>query len=247
MKITPLTNAVPTEADALMRQVSATAAARQDHRPAAGSRRLDGLHPAFHAPQAAATSANDQHAAADRDPGRRDQPRADQDGGVLPRHDLREAVLARRPGTSATRPTATALAELVNAQFRQPFAGHWGDGTDVVIGRPDASGPAAPARPGGNVNPKYGSDPGVTFYTHVSDQYAPFHTKVINVGVRDATYVLDGLLYHESDLRIEEHYTDTGGFTDHVFALMHLLGFRFAPRIRDLADKRLVRHRASPA
>ena len=50
---------------------------------------------------------------------------------------------------------------------------------------------------------------------------------------------LDGLLYHESDLRIEEHYTDTAGFTDHVFALMHLLGFRFAPRIRDLADKRL--------
>jgi TnpA family transposase len=79
----------------------------------------------------------------------------------------------------------------------------------------------------------------VQFYTHISDQYAPFHTKVINVGVRDATYVLDGLLYHESDIRIEEHYTDTSGFTDHVFALMHLLGFRFAPRIRDLADKRL--------
>ncbi len=49
----------------------------------------------------------------------------------------------------------------------------------------------------------------------------------------------DGLLYHESDLRIEEHYTDTAGFTDHVFALMHLLGFRFAPRIRDLGDTKL--------
>jgi hypothetical protein len=48
--------------------------------------------------------------------------------------------------------------------------------------------------------------------------------------VRDATHVLDGLLYHESDLCIEEHYTDTAGFTDHVFALCHLLGFRFAPR-----------------
>jgi TnpA family transposase len=48
--------------------------------------------------------------------------------------------------------------------------------------------------------------------------------------------VLDGLLYHESDLRIEEHYTDTAGFTDHVFGLMHLAGFRFAPRIRDLGD-----------
>ena len=43
-------------------------------------------------------------------------------------------------------------------------------------------------------------------------------------------------------MRIEEHYTDTAGFTDHVFALMHLLGFHFAPRIRDLADKRLYIH-----
>ena len=92
------------------------------------------------------------------------------------------------------------------------------------------------------MNPRYGSEPGVQFYTHVSDQYAPFHAKVINATVRDATDVLDGLLYHESDLRIEEHYTDTTGFTDHVFALMHLLGFRFAPRIRDLADKRLYIH-----
>jgi TnpA family transposase len=31
---------------------------------------------------------------------------------------------------------------------------------------------------------------------------------------------------------------ESPGFTDHVFALCHLLGFRFAPRIRDLADKR---------
>jgi len=80
---------------------------------------------------------------------------------------------------------------------------------------------------------------GRLFYTHVSDQYAPFSTKVVNVGVRDATYVLDGLLYHESDLRISEHYTDTAGFTDHVCRLMHLLGFRFAPRIRDLGETKL--------
>jgi TnpA family transposase len=57
--------------------------------------------------------------------------------------------------------------------------------------------------------------------------------------VHKPTYLLDVLLYHESDLRIEEHYTDTAGFTDHVFALMHPLGFRFAPRIHNLADKRV--------
>jgi TnpA family transposase len=88
-------------------------------------------------------------------------------------------------------------------------------------------------------NAKYGSEPGVLFYTHLSDQYAPFYTKVINANVRDATHVLDGLLYHESQLRIEEHYTDTAGFTDQIFALCHMLGFEFAPRIADLADKRI--------
>ena len=130
------------------------------------------------------------------------------------------------------------LAELVNAQVRQPFAAYWGDGaTSSSDGQNFKAGGRGQAA--GQVNLKYGQEPGVQFYTHISDQYAPFHIKVINATVRDATHVLDGLLYHESDLRIEEHYTDTAGFTDHVFALMHLLGFRFAPRIRDLGDTKL--------
>ena len=54
--------------------------------------------------------------------------------------------------------------------------------------------------------PLSGNKPGATFYTHISDQYAPFHIKLICATVRDATHVLDGLLYHESDLHIEEHY-----------------------------------------
>lgn len=77
------------------------------------------------------------------------------------------------------------------------------------------------------------------FYTHVSDQYAPFYSRVINTSVRDATHVLNGLLYHETDLAIEEHYVDTEGYTDQVFAMCHLLSFRFAPRIRDLQDRRI--------
>jgi TnpA family transposase len=133
---------------------------------------------------------------------------------------------------------SAALSELVHMQLRQPFAENWGDGTTSSSDgqRFRSSGHAERS---GNINPKYGSEPGIQIYTHLSDQYSPYHSKVINVGVRDSTYVLDGLLYHESDLRIEEHYTDTAGFTDHVFGMMHLLGFRFAPRIRDLADKRL--------
>jgi TnpA family transposase len=131
-----------------------------------------------------------------------------------------------------------ALAELVNYHHGHPFSEHWGEGTTSSSDgqRFRASGRGEQS---GQVNLRYGNEPGVLFYTHISDQYTPFYTKVIAANARDATHVLDGLLYHESDLRIEEHYTDTAGFTDHVFALCHLLGFRFAPRIRDLADKRL--------
>ncbi|TWC59528.1 Tn3 transposase DDE domain-containing protein [Burkholderia sp. SJZ115] len=50
--------------------------------------------------------------------------------------------------------------------------------------------------------------------------------------------MLDGLLYHESDLLIEEHYTDTAGFTDNVFGLFPFEGFVFAPRVADLPDKK---------
>lgn len=131
-----------------------------------------------------------------------------------------------------------ALAELVNVQHQQPLAAYWGEGTTSSSDgqRYRAGGRGEPS---GQVNLKYGTDPSVMVYTHISDRYAPFHSKVINATVRDATHVLDGLLYHESDIKIEEHYTDTAGFTDHVFGLCHLLGFRFAPRIRDLSDKRL--------
>ncbi|WP_232461084.1 Tn3 family transposase [Burkholderia ubonensis] len=131
-----------------------------------------------------------------------------------------------------------ALAALVNAQHANPFAAQWGDGTTSSSdGQRFRAGGRAQST--GHVNPKYGAEPGRMFYTHISDQYAPFYPNLVNVGVRDSTYVLDGLLYHETDLQIQEHYTDTNGFTDHVFALMHLLGFRFAPRIRDLDDMKL--------
>lgn len=128
-------------------------------------------------------------------------------------------------------------AHQVNAQGKRPLAAFWGDGTtsssDGQNFRTGSSG-----RYTGQVNPKYGQEPGRQFYTHISDQYSPFYTCIIS-RVRDSTHVLDGLLYHESVLEIREHYTDTAGFTDHVFALMHLLGFAFCPRIRDLHDKKL--------
>ena len=51
--------------------------------------------------------------------------------------------------------------------------------------------------------------------------------------------VLDGVLYHESDLNLEEHYTDTHGYTEINFAAFGMVGMRFCPRIRSLHRQRI--------
>jgi TnpA family transposase len=79
------------------------------------------------------------------------------------------------------------------------------------------------------------------FYSFVADNYAPFYTVPIECTDRDAAYVLDGLLYNESDLALEEHFTDTHGYTEINFAAFALLGRRFAPRIRNLQKQRIYR------
>ena len=91
--------------------------------------------------------------------------------------------------------------------------------------------------------PKYFGyyDKAVTVYTHISDQYSVFSTQVISCGDREAMYVLDGLLENDSDLLISSHYTDTGGYTDHIFALCFLLGFSFMPRLKNLHKRRLYK------
>jgi len=131
-----------------------------------------------------------------------------------------------------------ALACLSDAIHAQPLTKVWGDGgTASSDGQFFRAGGHGEAR--ADHNAKYGSEPGVKFYTHVSDRYAPFHSKVIAANASEAAHVLDGLMHHESSIDIREHYTDTAGAIDHVFGLCCLLGFRFAPRIRDLADRRL--------
>ena len=75
---------------------------------------------------------------------------------------------------------------------------------------------------------------GLTFYSWTSDQFSQYvrcahrrqrltGSRVIPTTVRDATYVLDAILYNETELEIIEHTTDTAGYTELVFALFDCL------------------------
>lgn len=132
-----------------------------------------------------------------------------------------------------------ALARIIDAHHALPVAAAWGDGTtsssDRQFFRSARRGDAA-----GEINARYGADPGFGFYTHVSDQHGPYSARVMSATSHEAPYVLDGLLHHGTALRIGTHFVDTGGASDHVFILCAMLGFRFCPRLRDFADRRLA-------
>jgi TnpA family transposase len=133
---------------------------------------------------------------------------------------------------------AAALAALVDTQHAHPFAAIWGNGDTS-----SSDGQFFPASGRGEAaseyNARHGSEPGSVFYGFISDRFASFYSKLIAAATSEAPYILDGLLHHESSIAIREHTTDTAGAVEAIFALFHLFGYRFAPRIRDLADRKL--------
>ncbi len=133
-----------------------------------------------------------------------------------------------------------AIDAIVNFHHPLPLAQCWGGGT--ISSSDGQRFPVAVKNAQAAALPKYfGYGKGVTFYTWTSDQLSQFAHKVIPATVRDATYVLDGILDNQTELNLLEHATDTAGYTEIVFALFDLLGLQFSPRIRDVAHLQLYR------
>ena len=90
-----------------------------------------------------------------------------------------------------------ALAMVIEAQAALPMAPHWGGG--VAASSDGQFFPAARQGEAMNlVNAKYGSEPGLKAYTHVSDRFGPFATQDIPATVNEAPYTLDGFAHDRS-------------------------------------------------
>lgn len=135
---------------------------------------------------------------------------------------------------------AAANALLIEAQAGVPIAQSWGggllasvDGLRFVV--PVRTVNAAP-------NPKYfGRGRGLTWFNAVNDQVAGIGAVVVPGTVRDSLYVLDTLLNLDGGPKPETVASDTASYSDLVFGIFTLLGYRFSPRIAALADQRLWR------
>jgi len=84
----------------------------------------------------------------------------------------------------------------------------------------------------------FGLGRGVSRYSFVDESHRLFYTTVINASEREAAYVIDGLM-HQEVIQSDIHSTDTFGYSEVIFALTHLLGFSFAPRIKNFKDQQL--------
>jgi TnpA family transposase len=129
---------------------------------------------------------------------------------------------------------------LVNAQTELAITQYWGGGE---VASADGIRFVVPKHAlHGRFNRKYfGTGRGVTFFNFMSDQFTGFHHVVIPGTLREALYILDGMLDHTTDLQPQTVMTDTNSYTDIVFGLFWLLGFQFSPRLADLKSMRFWR------
>ena len=84
----------------------------------------------------------------------------------------------------------------------------------------------------------FGMAKGVSVYTFIDESHQLFHSQVINVSERESGYVIDGLM-HNDIIKSDIHSTDTHGYSEVIFGLTHLLGFSFAPRIKNFKEQQL--------
>lgn len=84
----------------------------------------------------------------------------------------------------------------------------------------------------------FGQGQGVSAYTFVDERNFLWHSLMISAADRESAYVIDGLM-HNGVVKSDIHSTDTHGYTEAIFGLTHMLGFSFAPRIKNIGKQTL--------
>ncbi len=64
--------------------------------------------------------------------------------------------------------------------------------------------------------------------------HVPINAKIIGTHEHESHYVFDILYNNTTDIKPEQHSTDTHGTNQVNFWILHVFGYRFAPRYRDL-------------
>lgn len=129
---------------------------------------------------------------------------------------------------------------LVAAQSQTQLAKVWGGGEVASADGLRFTVPVRTVHAG--TNPKYfGFGRGVTWYNLLSDQCSGLNGITVPGTLRDSLVLLALVLEQETELRPSQIMTDTGAYSDVVFGLFRVLGYRFSPRLADIGGARFWR------
>lgn len=82
----------------------------------------------------------------------------------------------------------------------------------------------------------FGLNKGIVAYTLVAN-HVPLNAQVIGAHEHESHYVFDLLANNTTTVQPTIHSTDTHGVNQINFALLHIFGYQFAPRYKDIYDR----------
>lgn len=135
-----------------------------------------------------------------------------------------------------------ANAQVVNAIFNSRLPQIWGEGTTAC---------ASDSKKFGSWDQnlmtewhiRYGGR-GVMIYWHVEKKSTCIYSQLKSCSSSEVTAMIEGLLRHCTDMKVEKNYVDSHGQSEVAFAFCHLLGFQLLPRLQAIHAQKLYRPQA---
>jgi hypothetical protein len=131
-----------------------------------------------------------------------------------------------------------AIGMVVNAIFQMRAPHIWGEGTTAC---------ASDSKKFGSWDQnlmtewhiRYGGR-GVMIYWHVEKKSACIYSQLKTCSSSEVAAMIEGLLRHCTDMKVEKNYVDTHGQSEVAFAFCHLLGFQLLPRLKRIHSPEIV-------
>lgn len=86
---------------------------------------------------------------------------------------------------------------------------------------------------------------GVMIYWHVEKKSVCIYSQLKTCSSSEVAAMIEDLLCHCTDLKVEKNYVDTHGQSEVAFAFCHLLEFQLLPRLKRIHKQKLYRAAAA--
>ena len=87
-------------------------------------------------------------------------------------------------------------------------------------------------------NPHYGK-PGIMAYWHVDDNATCIHAMHHRIGASQVAPMLEGLVRHDTEMRVESNFVDSHGQSEVAFAFTRMLGIELLPRLKRIKREKV--------